>query len=49
MANYSRLDDNGLLFLLQQLKAKIDASVITIINFKIRRYYIKTKTNPHPY
>ena len=31
MANtYTRLDDNGLLFLLQQLKTKIDASVITI-------------------
>ena len=31
MANkYTRLDDNGLLFLLQQLKAKIDASAVTI-------------------
>ena len=30
MANYSRLDDNGLLFLLQQLKAKIDAMAVTI-------------------
>lgn len=30
MANYSRLDDNGLLFLLQQLKAKIDASAVAI-------------------
>ena len=30
MANYSRLDDNGLLFLLQQLKAKIDASAVTV-------------------
>ena len=30
MANYSRLDDNGLLFLLQQLKAKIDASGVTV-------------------
>ena len=27
---YSRLDDNGLLFLLQQLKAKIDAMAVTI-------------------
>lgn len=27
---YTRLDDNGLLFLLQQLKAKIDAMAITI-------------------
>ena len=30
MATYSRLDDNGLLFLLQQLKAKIDAMAVTI-------------------
>lgn len=30
MANYSRLDNNGLLFLLQQLKAKIDASGVTV-------------------
>ena len=30
MATYSRLDDNGLLFLLQQLKAKIDAMTVTI-------------------
>ena len=31
MANkYTRLDDNGLLFLLQQIKAKIDASAVTI-------------------
>ena len=31
MANtYTRLDDNGLLFLLQQLKTKIDASAVTI-------------------
>ena len=30
MANYSRLDDNGLLFLLQQLKAKMDAMAVTI-------------------
>ena len=30
MANYSRLDDNGLLFLLQQLKAKIDAMAVTV-------------------
>lgn len=30
MAKYSRLDDNGLLFLLQQLKAKIDASAVAI-------------------
>lgn len=30
MATYTRLDDNGLLFLLQQLKAKIDASAVTI-------------------
>ena len=30
MATYSRLDDNGLLFLLQQLKAKIDAMAGTI-------------------
>ena len=30
MANYSRLDDNGLLFLLQQIKAKIDAMAVTI-------------------
>ena len=30
MANYSRLDDNGLLFLLQQLKAKMDAMSVTI-------------------
>lgn len=27
---YTRLDDNGLLFLLQQLKAKIDAMAVTI-------------------
>ena len=27
---YTRLDDNGLLFLLQQLKTKIDASAVTI-------------------
>ena len=27
MATYSRLDDNGLLFLLQQIKAKIDAMI----------------------
>ena len=30
MATYSRLDDNGLLFLLQQLKAKMDAMAVTI-------------------
>ena len=30
MANYSRLDDNGLLFLLQQLKVKIDAMAVTV-------------------
>ena len=30
MATYSRLDDNGLLFLLQQLKAKLDAMAVTI-------------------
>lgn len=30
MANYSRLDDNGLLFLLQQIKAKIDAMIDTM-------------------
>ena len=30
MATYSRLDDNGLLFLLQQIKAKIDAMTVTI-------------------
>ena len=31
MANkYTRLDDNGLLFLLQQIKAKIDAMAVTI-------------------
>ena len=31
MANtYTRLDDNGLLFLLQQLKAKMDAMAVTI-------------------
>lgn len=30
MATYSRLDDNGLLFLLQQLKAKMDAIAVTI-------------------
>lgn len=31
MANtYTRLDDNGLLFLLQQLKTKIDAMAVTI-------------------
>lgn len=31
MANtYTRLDDNGLLFLLQRLKTKIDASAVTI-------------------
>lgn len=31
MANtYTRLDDNGLLFLLQQLKTKIDALAVTI-------------------
>ena len=31
MANkYTRLDDNGLLFLLQQIKAKIDALLVTI-------------------
>lgn len=30
MATYSRLDDNGLLFLLQQLKTKIDSSAVTI-------------------
>ena len=30
MATPSRLDDNGLLFLLQQLKAKIDAMAVTI-------------------
>ena len=31
MANtYTRLDDNGLLFLLQQLKAKSDASAVTV-------------------
>ena len=30
MATYTRLDDNGLLFLLQQLKAKIDAMAVTI-------------------
>ena len=30
MAKYSRLDDNGLLFLLQQLKAKMDAMAVTI-------------------
>ena len=27
---YTRLDDNGLLFLLQQLKAKIDAMAVTV-------------------
>ena len=27
---YTRLDDNGLLFLLQQIKAKIDALLVTI-------------------
>lgn len=27
---YSRLDDNGLLFLLQQLKVKIDAMAVTV-------------------
>lgn len=30
MADYTRLDDNGLLFLLQQLKLKIDAAAVTI-------------------
>lgn len=30
MATYSRLDDNGLLFLLQQLKAKMDAMAVAI-------------------
>lgn len=30
MATYSRLDDNGLLFLLQQIKAKMDAMAVTI-------------------
>ena len=31
MANkYTRLDDNGLLFLLQQIKAKMDAMAVTI-------------------
>ena len=30
MATYSRLDDNGLLFLLHQLKAKMDAMAVTI-------------------
>lgn len=30
MATYSRLDDNGLLFLLQQIKAKIDAMIDTM-------------------
>ena len=31
MANkYTRLDDNGLLFLLQQLKVKIDAMAVTV-------------------
>lgn len=30
MTTYSRLDDNGLLFLLQQLKAKMDAMAVTI-------------------
>ena len=27
---YTRLDDNGLLFLLQQLKVKIDAMAVTV-------------------
>lgn len=32
MANkYTRLDNNGLLFLLQQIKAKIDASAVSIV------------------
>lgn len=30
MATYSRLDDNGLLFLLQQIKIKMDAMAVTI-------------------
>lgn len=30
MAIYTRLDDNGLLFLLQQLKVKIDAVAVTV-------------------
>lgn len=30
MATYSRLDDNGLLFLLQQIKIKMDAMAVTV-------------------
>ena len=30
MATYSRLDDNGLLFMLQQIKIKMDAMAVTV-------------------
>ena len=30
MATYTRLDDNGLLFLLQQIKVKMDAMAVTV-------------------
>ena len=32
MATYTRLDDNGLLFLLQQIKVKMDAMAVTVDN-----------------